>query len=189
LDAIKLKWTSIYDNRPVMLFFEDEGRFGRINNVTKCWTPKGIRAVVGKQIIREYIYAYSSVCPKTGETFSLILPWSDTICMNEYLKKFAEHYNQYRIILTMDNATWHKSEELDMPENIAPFFLPPYSPELNPAEHLWDYIREQKEFNNHIFNSIDHVSDQLCKVLAEMFGEKEKVKSMTNFKWLQSVSC
>lgn len=189
MDAISLKWDPVNDQRPVMLFFQDEGRFGRINNVSKCWVPRGQRAIVGKQIIREYIYAYSSVCPQTGETFSLILPWSDTVCMNEFLKLFSEQYNSYRIILTMDKAAWHRSKELKIPENIAPFYLPPYSPELNPTEHLWDYIREQKEFNNHTFDSIEEVSEHLCKALSELFDEKDKVKSMTKFSWLYSVSC
>jgi hypothetical protein len=189
LDAIKEKWEQVNDPRPIMLFFQDEGRFGRINNVSKCWVPNGKRAIVGKQQIREYTYAYSSVCPMTGETFSLVLPWSDTICMNEYLKLFSQYYNHYRIVLTMDKAAWHRSKDLKIPENIAPFYLPPYSPELNPAEHLWDYIREQKQFNNHTFDSLNGVSEHLCNALAELSIEKEKVISMTYFNWIKSASC
>jgi len=68
-----------------MLFFQDEGRFGRINNLSKCWVPQNTRAIIDQQMIREYIYTYTAVCPQTGENFSLILPYSDTICMNTFL--------------------------------------------------------------------------------------------------------
>ncbi len=66
------------DERPIKLFFEDEARFGRINNVRKCWVEKCTRAIVTQQIIREYIYAYTSVCPQTGENFSIISPVNNT---------------------------------------------------------------------------------------------------------------
>ena len=63
--------------KPVKLFFEDEARFGRINNLSKCWVNRKDRAIVNQQIIREYIYAYTTVCPATGETFSIISPQND----------------------------------------------------------------------------------------------------------------
>jgi hypothetical protein len=57
------------DERPIKLFFEDEARFGRINVIGNCWVEKCKRAIVTQQVIREYIYAYTSVCPETGENF------------------------------------------------------------------------------------------------------------------------
>jgi len=61
-----------------------------------------------------------------------------------------------------DNAGWHVSSGLIIPGNIVFLYLPPYSPQLNPVEYLWDYIREKKEFNNRIFNSIEEVIDSLA---------------------------
>jgi len=63
--------------------------------------------------------------------------------------------------MIMDSAGWHTTNKLKLPENITTLSLPPYSPELNPTEHIWDYIREQKGFNNYTFNSIDEVDKQL----------------------------
>ena len=79
------------DARPLKLFFQDEARFGRINNVSRCWVNRKDRAVVAKQIIREYIYAYTAVCPQTGETVSLVMPYSNTVPMFRDYKSLANN--------------------------------------------------------------------------------------------------
>jgi putative transposase len=154
--------------KPVKLFFEDEARFGRINNLSKCWVNRKDRAIVNQQIIREYIYAYTTVCPATGETFSIISPQNDTQAMTVFLKHLSRSFIQYNIVIVLDSAGWHRSKALQIPKNISLIHLPPYSPELNPVEHIWDYIREQKGFNNHSFNSLDDVESQLMAALKEI---------------------
>lgn len=108
--------------------------------------------------------------------------------MNFYLKDFSEVFIQYRIILCTDNAGWHVSSGLIIPENISFLYLPPYSPQLNPVEHLWKYIREKKGFNNRIFNSLEEVIDNLAIALNQISNEKEIIKSLSDFKWLSSYS-
>ena len=171
------------------LFFQDEGRFGRINNIKKCWVPKKDRAIVGQQIIRQYTYAFTAVCPETGENYSLILPWADTTTMNIFLSGFSKEFEHFRVVMAMDKAGWHRSNNLKIPDNITFLFLPPYSPELNPVENIWDYIREQKEFNNHTFNSLDEVTDNLANALYELYDEKDIVRSICLFKWIYSAAC
>lgn len=172
------------DPRPVKLFFEDEARFGRINIVGRCWVAKGSRAVVSQQMVREYIYAYTTVCPETGENYSIISPVNNTEGMNIFLAAFAKAYGHYRIIMCLDGAGWHISKSLTLPENIEFLRLPPYSPELNPTEHIWDYIREQKKFNNYTFKTLDDVENQLSQTLKELNEEKDVLKSMCSFNWL-----
>jgi len=172
------------DVRPIKLFFEDEARFGRINIVGRCWVARGTRAIVRQQMIREYIYAYTTVCPETGENYSIISPLNNTQAMNIFLEAFANTYCHYRIIMCLDGAGWHTSNKLVLPENIRLLRLPPYSPELNPTEHIWDYIREQKKFNNYTFLTLEAVEKQLMKSLKEINDEKELMKSMCNFKWI-----
>lgn len=179
----------IKDKRPVKLFFEDEARFGRINNISRCWVASNCRAVISQQMVREYLYAYTTVCPETGENYSIISPVNNTEAMNLFLSAFSKAYKKYRVIMCFDGAGWHTSKALRLPQNIQTLLLPPYSPELNPTEHIWDYIREQKKFNNYHFSSIDQVEKRLAKVLKEMNQEKDIVKSMCNFKWLNIPSC
>ena len=80
-------------------------------------------------------------------------------------------------------------KNLNSLDNITILPLPPYSPQLNPVEHIWDYIREQKKFNNHTFNSLDEVEDQLSKALSDLHKEKLAMISMCNFNWINSATC
>ncbi len=164
-----------------MIFAQDEGRFGRINEPQKCWSPKGIRPLVGKQIVREYIYAYSAVCPENGKITSLILPYSNTECMNIFLKQVSKDFRDNFIIMQVDGAGWHKAKDLKIPENIRLIFQPPYSPELNPVEHIWDDIRE-KDFANRVFSSIDKVMNTLSDGLIRLMNNPDYLKSLTGFK-------
>ena len=149
---------------------------------------KSQRAVVTRQMIREYTYAYTAVCPATGDTCSIISPVNNTEAMNVFLRTLAGQYPEYNIILILDGAGWHISKSLIAPENILLLLLPPYSPELNPVEHIWDYIREQKDFNNGTFDSIDSVEEQLADVLRQISLENETIKSMCSFHWLNYTS-
>jgi DDE superfamily endonuclease len=146
--------------------------------------PKGKRAKVKKQIIREHIYSFSAVCPLSGESYSLISPLCNTAAMNELLRGLGATYPKEEILLFADRAGWHKSKELVPPANIHLELLPPYSPELNPTEHLWDYIREQKGFNNHIFDSLDQLEDHLEEVLKNLHQEKYYIQSLCTFNWM-----
>jgi len=172
------------DQRPVKVFFDDEARFGRINIVGRCWVAKSAHAVVSQQIIREYLYAYTTVCPQTGENYSIISPVNNTETMNIFLEAFAKAYDHYRIIMCLDGAGWHTSKAIVFPENVRFIQLPPYSPELNPIEHIWDYIREQKKFNNYTFNTLDNVEYQLSQALKQLNEEKDILKPLFNFNWL-----
>lgn len=179
--SLKLKCK---DTRPIKVFFEDEARFGRIDNPSRCWSPKNIRAIVGSQIVREYLYAFTCVCPQTGETNSMVVSDCDTEMMNLFLEQTSAIFSNYRIIMILDSAGWHRSKELIFPDNIVLWALPPYSPELNPTEHIWDYVREQKGFKNRTFESLEEVEETLCMALNELYQENETIRKLTNFTWL-----
>jgi transposase len=170
------------------LWFEDEARFGRINNLSRCWVAAGHRAIVTQQMVREYTYAYTAVCPSTGDSCSIISPVNNTEAMNVFLDLLSEQNQHCNIVLVLDGAGWHISHSLKVPGNIALLHLPPYSPELNPVEHIWDYIREQKGFNNHTFDTLTHVEDQLEAALKQIKFEDQLIKSLCNFSWLSKAS-
>lgn len=85
----------------------------------------------------------------------------------------------------MDQAGWHMSKKLDYPENIRISKIPPYSPELNPAEHIWDDLRE-KNFLNRAFRSLDEVEETLCRGLNAMSDQPSRLRSLTNFPYMTS---
>jgi len=166
---------------------QDEGRFGRITDIRKCWAPKGIRPKIGKQIARTFVYVYAAVCMALGKMTSLILPYANTDMMNLFLEEVSHDFKEYFVILLVDGAGWHRSQDLKIPENIRLIQQPSYSPELNPVEHLWEELRE-KYLPNKVFKSLDAVEKALCKGLRELHGHPDRVSSMTNFPYLQ-VTC
>lgn len=165
--------------KPLVVFFEDEGRFGRISREMYCWVRKDMIPSVARQMVREYIYAFSAIAPQTGDCFSLIAPQCNTDAMNCFLERLSAEYTDYRIVLLLDKAGWHISKNLQLPDNILLLHLPPYSPELNPVELLWREIR-RKYFHNKIFNSLDQVEDTLVTALAYYHQQPTAVKQLSN---------
>ena len=161
--------------------FQDEAGFGRINKPKRCWCVKGIRPVVPCHRIREYTYAYGAVSPLDGEMVSLALPYANTDCMNIFIKEVSQRYPNDYILMVADNATWHRSKGLVIPENIEIFPLLPYTPELNPIEMIWDEVRE-KGFRNEVFKTLSAVQDRLCDTLLSLELDTNRVKSITGWK-------
>lgn len=175
--AIKWQLNQSGDNRPVIVFFEDEGRFGRISREMYCWVKKDMVPSVARQMIREYIYAYSAIAPETGDCYSMIAPHCNTESMNHFLSLLAKNYSNYRIVLLLDKAGWHISQTLKLPDNLMLLHLPPYSPELNPVELLWREIR-RKHFHNKVFKSLDEVEDTLNAALAQCHRSADDIKRL-----------
>ena len=124
----------------VRLMFQDEAGFGRINKPKYCWCKKGMRPSVPCHHIREYRYAYGAVEPLEGESFFLVLPYSNTECMNIFLEGLGAKYPDDIIILVLDGAAWHRSKGLVIPHNIKFVYLPPATPEMNPIEQIWAWF-------------------------------------------------
>jgi transposase len=138
---------------------------------------------VTQQLIREYTYAFSAVCPQTGILFSLIMPYADSQAMNIFLKLLSAQQQNERIIICMDKAGWHTTNHLEVPKNIILWFLPPYSPELNPVELIWRELRA-KYFNNKTFNTLNDVDAHLEYALKDFCKDKELIKNLTRISYL-----
>jgi len=161
------------------VFFEDEARFGRISREMACWVKADMIPLVARQMIREYIYAYSALSPQTGDCYSMISPYCNTEAMNEFLQQLSCQYRHYRIIMILDKAGWHISQSIKLNDNIRLMHLAPYSPELNPVELLWREVR-RKYFHNNIFASLDEVENTLQIALASYHFNKQAVKSLSD---------
>ena len=92
----------------------------------------------------------------TGEHFDIEFPDVDTDCMNAFLGDLSKKYEGKKIALIIDGAGWHKSKRLKKPDNIDIFLLPPYSPELNPVERFWKFLK-QNILSNRLFESLDKI--------------------------------
>jgi hypothetical protein len=182
LTQIRKDWAQ---DQPIKLMFQDEARFGRISHVRRCWAPKPMRPLCQGMLTHEYTYVFGAVDVCTGELDSLILPHVNTSCMQILLNEvWARHPNE-RIVMVIDGAGWHRSDALKAPDNIYLLKLPPYAPELNPIEHVWDELRE-KFFHNRVFKSIDALEDHLIEALKTLEGDATTVGSIVSWPWIIS---
>jgi DDE superfamily endonuclease len=159
---------------------QDEGRFGRISRPKRCWAPPGIRPQVPSQVVRESVYIFAAVAPGAGLMTSLVLPSANTSMMNLFLEHVSQSFENYFIVMQVDQAGWHRSKELLVPANIRLIEQPAYSPEVNPVEHLWEELRE-KYLHNRLFSSLDLLVEVLCQGLNELTDDKERLSSMMSF--------
>jgi len=146
-----------------------------------------MRPVVGARLQRKYLYAFSAVSPHDGVLDSLVLPWVNAEMMSLFLAEVAHRHADEFVFMVMDQAGWHIADALNVPPNMRLMFLPPYSPELNPAEHLWKAIREDC-FANHVFADLDAVEAALTDGIASLEANTSRVQSMAGFDWVTSIS-
>jgi transposase len=106
--------------------------------------------------------------------------------MSRFLKQVGETHNEDFIVMILDGAPSHRGKELEVPENMALLFLPPYSPELNPVERLWNVLRRDY-FANEVFDSLGAAILQAEHGLANMASNKEALKSLTNWPWISVI--
>jgi transposase len=166
--------------------FEDEARFGRMREPRRAWVPPDVRPLVGTRIEREYSYAYAAVSPHDGALVSLVLPEVNAELMSLFLAEVARRYARTFIVLVLDGAGWHRAGDLVVPERMRLYPLPARSPELNPAEHLWEEIRE-KWLRNRLFVHQEAVERQVEKGLAALEGDPRHVASLAGFHWIRKI--
>jgi len=127
----------------------------------------------------------AAVSPKDGRLASLVMPWVDSKVMSVFLSHTAHEFPDDLCVMLFDGAGWHRAHDLRVPENMVLIPLLPYSPELNPVEHIWDYLRDA--FGNKTFNSLNEVMDLLCATIKTLFHHPEMVHSMTCFDWINTL--
>jgi transposase len=173
-------------NLPVRVMFEDEARFGRISDPRRCWAPAGVRPEVHTQIVREYEYAFAAVSPHDGTLDTLVLPTANAEAMSVFLTEVSQRHAHEFVLMVLDGAGWHRAKRLQVPANMRLILLPPWSPQLNPVEHVWDEVRE-KWFANRVFASLSAVEEQLLTALKTLEEDTPRVASLTGFEWIKSI--
>ena len=173
-------------NLPVRLIFQDEARFGRMSDPRSCWAPAPKRPMVRLAMVREFRYEYAAVSPWSGDLDYMTAEKMNTENMNIFLKLISRTHKRNFMVMILDGAPSHKGKELKFPRNIALAFLPSYSPELNPAEQIWNVLRRDY-FANRVFDSLDAATLQAEHGLADMASDRQSLKSLTNWSWINDI--
>jgi DDE superfamily endonuclease len=168
----------------VEIWFQDEARVGQKNKAdpsvgqTRYARP---RAPHHQRTISGYIVG--AICPAKGKGAGLVMPWCDTPAMQAHLHEISAAVAPgAHAVIILDQAGWHMSARLEVPGNITLLPLPPRSPELNPQENVWQFLRDNW-LSNRIFSSYDDIVDHCCKAWNRLTGQPWRIMSIGLRDW------
>jgi transposase len=171
----------------ITLWAEDEHRLGLLPVMRRVWAPRGQRPTAPVERHYQWLYVYGFVRPRTGQSWWCLLPTVTTEAFALALAQFARDEAidaTHRAVLVIDQAGWHVSGALAVPEGIDLVFLPAYAPELQPAERLWSLIDEPVA--NRAFADLDALETVLVDRCRALAGNRPRLKAHTRFHWWPS---
>jgi len=180
VDAIARK----HPHQKIEVWFEDEARLGQQGTISRKWARTGSRPPAVKQTQYDYLYLLGAACPHSGRAEGLIAPHLDTGVVNIFLEQLSQEAGTgVHIVLIWDGAGYHKAGTLRVPTNITLLRLPPYSPELNPMENLWHYLRSHN-WSNHDYQHYDALRQAACDAWQEHCINTDLIKTVCHAPYL-----
>ena len=163
----------------VNLYFQDESRFGLKTHVGRCLTARGTKPIVKYKHAFKNTYLYGSFSPIDGNYFIYEIEGTSSEIFYKYLQELSKHRPKELMIVVIDNAGFHSLQQFndDIPDNIRLVRIPPYSPELNPSEKIWAYIKQY--YKNKMFGSLNEVKLWLTEFVKDKINNTV-VKSITH---------
>lgn len=172
------------DQSMIRLFSQDESRFGLLPIQRRKITLPGVKPISQVQHEFKTYYLYGAVDPLTGDSFFLELPGLNSGCFQVFLDEFSEAYSHSFNLLLLDRGKFHQAQSLRIPSNVALILLPPYSPELNPIERLWEDIKD--EIADELFSTIEALKERVASILKNY--TKAEIQSLTAYPYLTGVT-
>ena len=169
------------------LFFQDEARIGQKGRTAYVWWKRGERppGLCDKRFTFAYIFA--AIEPGTDNGFALVLPYANTEAMQLFLDRFAATLaDDEHAAMVLDQAGWHGSNGLIVPGNITLVPLPPYSPELNPVERVWLYLK-QRFLSHRLLADYDAIADAACRAWNRLAAETGRITMLGSYPWILKV--
>lgn len=166
------------------MWWQDEARIGQQGTTTRVWARRGSRPSAPRDQRYLWCYLFGAVCPGRGVGAGLVLPHANVDAMNLHLLEISRHVAPgAHAVLVLDGAGWHQTGgRLQVPGNISLLYLPPYSPELNPVENVWAYLRGNK-LSNTVFASYDAVVDACCDAWTWLTNQPERITAIASRPW------
>jgi len=165
------------------IWFQDEARIGQKTKITRRWAKRGTRPTAPKDQRTRSAWIYGAICPHRGVGAALVLPYCNTFGMNLHLQEISQTIKPgAHAIMIVDQAGWHFSKALQIPHNITLLPLPPRSPELNPVENIWQFMRDNW-LSNRIFTSYNDIVDHCCFAWNQLIDQPWKIMSIGLRDW------
>ena len=156
--------------------------------MSRLWAERGSRPSAPRDCRYDWSYIFGAVCPARGVGAALVLPSANTEAMNLHLVEISRRVApDAHAVVTMDGAGWHRQGgRLRLPHNISILLLPPYSPELNPQENVWQYLR-QNYLANRVFETYDAIVDACCDAWNKLTDQPHRITSIATREWALQV--
>lgn len=175
-------------DKRLLIFHQDEARFGQQGTLTRVWAPKGSRPTAVKQTEYEYLWVVGAVCAETGQAEAILSPNLNTEVMNAFLREFSRTLaSDVHAVLLWDGAGFHRSGKLQVPTNVSLVELPPYSPQLNPIENLWHYLRSHF-WSNRWYEDYDALMDAAINAWRKAALMPELIQSVCRAPYLEPIT-
>jgi len=150
------------------------------------WAKKGTRPRQPADQRYKNAYLFGAICPARGTGAALMLPWADTHAMQLHLDEISRRVaRKAHAAILMDRAGWHTTGKLNVPKNITIILLPSRSPELNPVENIWQYLRANW-LSNRVFNTYEAIIDAGCDAWNRLIERPDVIRSIGMRKWAHS---
>lgn len=158
-------------------------RVGQKTHRTRVWARRGTRPRQVADLRTGCAYLFGAICPQRATGAAIVMQRANTWSMQRHLEEISANVAPgAHAVLVLDQAGWHTTGRLMAPSNITFVPLPPRSPELNPAENIWQYLR-QRWLSNHIFNDYDAILDTICNAWNSLIAEPERITSIGSRPW------
>ncbi len=151
--------------------------------MTRIWARIGSRPRAPRDSRYDWATIFGAVCPERATGAALVMPYANTEAMSLHLQEIARAVAPgAHAALVFDGAGWHTSPALELPENITPVCLPPYAPELNPTENVWEYLRKNS-LAHRVLDDHDAILDACCKAWNDLLATPDRLASITRRDW------
>jgi len=168
---------------PIEIWWQDEARIGQKNKITRRWAKRGTRPSAPRDQRTRSAYIFGAICPARGVGAALVLPRCDTAAMTLHLSETSATVAPgAHAIVIVDQAAWHFSNALEVPVNITLMPLPSKSPELNPVENIWQFMRDNW-LSNRIFKSNTDILDHCCFAWNQLTNQPWRIMSIGLRDW------
>ena len=181
-DAVRVAKT------PIEVWHQDEARVGQQGTLTHAWAEKGSRPAVLRDQRRQSAYLFGAVCADRGVGAALVLPHANAEAMSLHLAEISRRVAEgAQAVVVLDGAGWHQTGgRLRVPGNVSLLRLPPYSPELNPQENVWQHLR-QNQLPNRVFAGYDAIVAACCTAWNALMAVPDRIRSIATRAWTKTV--
>ena len=175
-------------DKPVEVWFQDEARVGQQGPLTRVWARRGTRPRAPRDRRHAWAYLFGAVCPGRAVGAGLVLPHVNAEAMGLHLAEIGRHVAPgAHALVVLDGAGWHGAGDLAVPDNITLLPLPSRSPELNPVENVWEYLR-QNQLGLRVWPDYEAIVATCCDAWNWLLAAPDRLASITRREWAKAVT-